>query len=129
MNILNNIIIIILYPLQLFTSIIKLKKFLTILFLICLVYFIIGYIYIKIYKTDFKKFFKITIYPIIGIILMIIQTIVNIFYIPYNIYLIIKETFNHIITSINIVYKLLISFIYAILNIDSYLLDINAETE
>lgn len=122
-NIVAYILSFFLYPYQLLTNWNIFKRFiLTILFIVIL-YFGFGYIYCKLFKIAYIKYLESTIFPIIGMILLIIQGIIYIFFIPYYIYVVVIDTFQHALQVLSVLYKWVYNLIDTTINMEDYLLD------
>lgn len=124
-NIFINILSYITYPIEVLTNWNLIKFYLFSILLIVLVYVIIGLIYCSVFKVAHIKYFQNTIFPIIGLFLLIIQGIIYIFFIPYHIFVVIIETFRYIIEIIKKIYNWLYNLINITLNIDDYILNTN----
>lgn len=122
-NLIANFISIIFIPYDILTNWKLLSYYITVVLIIIGLYLIVMYIYCRIiFNIDYSKFIKATLFPIVGMIILIIQGIIYIFFIPYNIVLVIKDTFTYIFQIISILFNWLYNFIKTILNIESYLL-------
>jgi len=94
----------------------------SLLFLI-FIYCLFGYIYCWIFEMTYFKFFKGTIFPIIGFFILIIQGIIYIFFIPYHIYITLTETFSYIIKIVVKLYEWIYNIVMAFINMEDYLLN------
>jgi len=112
-----------LYLFELITNSNTLKQFAISLFLGIFIYLLIATIYCSVFRVSYVKFFKYTIFPVIGMIILIIQGIIYIFFIPYHIYVVIKDTFHHIIQIITIFFNWISDIINTTLNIEDYILN------
>jgi len=100
-------------------------KFLFTLTFIFLIYLFIAFIYCTIFKySTYFKFFKNTFIPIIGLIITIIQGIITVFFIPYNMFIILIQTFDYFGNIIKTFFWWLYDFIYKVVNIEDELLKI-----
>lgn len=121
-SVLNYILIKLLFVIQIFLDFRLLKLYLSYLLFILLLYTIIAIIYCWRFNLSYQKFFENTFFPIIGLVILIIQGIIYIFFIPYHIFFIIKDTFYYVIKVITKIYDYIYNFIYTILHIEDYLL-------
>ena len=101
-----------------------LKYYFIRLVLIIIAYLITGWIYCKIFKISYIKYLKNTIFPIIGFIILIIQGIIYIFFIPYKLFEVFNKTFNYAINIIKFIFKWILEFINIIFSIETYILNI-----
>jgi hypothetical protein len=100
-----------------------LKSHIISLLFIIAIYCLFGYIYCWIFQMTYFKFFKGTIFPIIGFFILIIQGIIYIFFIPYHIYITLTETFNYVIKIIVKLYEWIYNIVMAFINMEDYLLN------
>ena len=114
---------IIVYIINLFYDWQLLKSHIISLIYLIIIYCIFGAIYCSIFEMSYLKFFEGTIFPIIGLGILIIQGIIYIFFIPYKLYVTITETFSYIIQIISKLYQWFYSIINAVVNMESYLLN------
>lgn len=87
-------------------------------------YVVIMLCYCYLFHIRYIKFIQATIFPIIGMIMLIIQGIIYIFFIPYNIVNVIKDTFAHTFQVLSVIIDWLYNFINITLNIEDYLLNV-----
>ena len=83
------------FPYELLTNWNLLRNYLLSIFFIVIMYLLIAVIYCSIFKIAYIKFFQSTIFPIIGLIILIIQGIIYIFFLPYYIFVVVKNTFEY----------------------------------
>lgn len=111
------------FPLHVLTNPELLKYYALCLFTIIIMYLVFATIYCSFFKISYMKFFKSTIFPIIGIFILIIQGIIYLFFVPYHIFITIKNTFHYFISIIKVIYKWIHKIIYTTLTIDDYILN------
>ena len=90
---------------------------------IIIMYLVISGIFCSIFQISYTKFFKSTIIPIVGIFILLIQQIINLFYLPYNVSVIVINTFHYFTDIIKIIYKWINNLIYTTLNMEDYVLN------
>jgi hypothetical protein len=119
---------IILYIFNVLTNWELLQRYLLTLLAIILCYFIFALIYCKVFSLSYQKFFEATIFPVVGLILVFVQGIIYIFFIPAKLWNIIRETFDHLIQIIKKIYEYIKRIINIFLHLEEHLLedDINS---
>jgi len=100
-----------------------LKSHIISLIFLIIIYCLFGAIYCWIFEMTYFKFFKGTIFPIIGFFILIIQGIIYIFFIPYHIYITLTETFSYVIKIIVKLYEWIYNIVMTFINMEDYLLN------
>ena len=111
------------YLIKTLTDLYLLRRYVLYLLTIIIFYVVIGFIYCSVFKISYIKFLQSTIFPIIGMIILIIQGIIYVFFIPYHIYTIVLNTFDYAIQILKNIYNWIYNFIYTLINMEDYLLN------
>lgn len=122
-NFISNFISSVAIPFDILTNRQLFYYYLTMILAMIIIYTLVMVCYCYLFHIAYIKFIQATIFPIIGMIMLIIQGIIYIFFIPYYIFIVIKDTFAHTFQVISVFINWIYNFIDTTLNIEDYLLN------